>query len=206
MIRTPKAKKVLTKAEFDFFLSSQPRAVQQIPYGRLKQKVARARTLRDKYRALAKQQRREMRGKAAPKSSRAAQGNERTKLKEQIFVEVLARYQAALKAAPKPAAKKPKAAPGRKKKVAKKKAAKKPPAKKKAKKKAAKKKGSKKKAAKKRAKRKAPAKSKVGKSSRARAIAAKRAKVRRSGATKHQGHVSSRGRRNQAKRDSRGRR
>ena len=223
MIRTPKAKQVLTKAELELYLKSLPRTVGTHNAYRLKQKVARTRKLRNKYVAEAKRQAREARGKAKAKGARAAQGNERTVLKGQIFSEMLERYEAALKAAPKPAAKKKKAAPGAKKKV-KKKAAKKPAAKKKAKakkkpaakkkakakKKSAKKKAVKrpaswsktgrKKAAKKKARRKVGG---VAKSGRVSTSKSNKARYTRSGSKRAGGHVSSRTRRNQAKRDSR---
>ncbi|MDF1700556.1 MAG: hypothetical protein P1V36_05295, partial [Planctomycetota bacterium] len=110
MIRTPKAKQVLTKAELALFLQSLPRAVTTHTSTRLKQKVVRTRALRNKFVAEAKRQRREARGKADPKRARAAQGAERTLLKAEIFGEMLERFQGALKAAPKPAPKKKRAA------------------------------------------------------------------------------------------------
>ena len=212
MIRTPKAREVLTKPELDLYLNSLARAVKQIPHGRLKQKVVRARTLRDKYRGLAARQRREARGKAQPRGSRAAQTNERTKLKQQIFTEVLERYQAALKAAPKPASKKSKPAPGRKRKVKaqKKKARKKAAPRKKAKAAAKKKRTARKKSPwkspKKKARRKKRASTgRVGKTAQSLAARQKAKRFKHSSTKRGRLHVAARGRRNQAKRDSRSR-
>jgi hypothetical protein len=60
---------------------------------RLKQKVARARSLRNKYRDLAKRQRLEARGKRDAQRRRPAQGNENTLLKAAMFDEALERLQ-----------------------------------------------------------------------------------------------------------------
>ena len=141
MIRTPRARTVLTKSELQLFSSSFAAPVKALSPAKLKAATARARELRNKYRDEAARQQREARGKAAPRGTQPAKGNERTLLKAQIFAEVLERFTAAASGA--------RAAPA-KKKTAKKKAAKKKTTKKKAaKKKTAKKKTAKKKTAKK---------------------------------------------------------
>lgn len=87
------ARKLATQAEWTLLQSSYGRSLDALSEAQLKQKVTRARTLRDKYRALAKQQRGEARGKRKPKSTRAAQGNANTKLKAAMFAEALGRFQ-----------------------------------------------------------------------------------------------------------------
>lgn len=105
-IRTATARTLCTKPEFALYQASLARNVKAVTPGRLKQKVARSRSLRDKYRSLARTQAREGRG------------NERTLQKAQLFQEVLDRFQAEAKGRP-PAAPKPRAS-GRKKAPAKK--------------------------------------------------------------------------------------
>jgi hypothetical protein len=87
------ARKLATQTEWTLLQSSYGRPLDALSDAQLKQKVARTRTLRDKYRALAKQQRGEARGKRKPKSTRAAQGNANTKLKAAMFAEALGRFQ-----------------------------------------------------------------------------------------------------------------
>jgi hypothetical protein len=87
------ARKLATQAEWTLLQSSYGRARSALSAAQLKQKIARVRTLRDKYRALAKQQKGEARGKRTPRSTRAAQGNANTKVKAAMFAEALARLQ-----------------------------------------------------------------------------------------------------------------
>lgn len=87
------ARKLATQAEWTLLQSSYGRSRSALSVAQLHQKIARARTLRDKYRALAKQQQGEARGKRAPRSTRAAQGNANTKVKAAMFAEALARLQ-----------------------------------------------------------------------------------------------------------------
>lgn len=210
MIRTPRARTVLTKSEMQLFSSSLAAPVRAMSPAQLKAATARARELRSKYRDEAARQRREARGKAAPRGTRPAQGNERTLLKAQIFAEVVERFTAA--------ASRTNAAPGKKK------AAKKKPAKRAATKKSPTKKSAATKtgsrtldtsgwygtkppsATKGKSPRKAIAKhNEVILDSQARRAATKAASMRRTGAAKHQGHVAARGRRRQAKRDAKSR-
>jgi len=216
-----------TKSEKELFDSSSAKKIKELTPARLKNKVERSRKLRDKYRDLAEKQRREMRGKQPSHNPGSAKSNDATRTKQQLFQELMERFQAALKdaeaASPAGAAKKvaPKAGSKKsatkkpttkkktsKKKVVKKAVTKKSPAGKKvvSKKIRAKKAGTKKaaskkilarKAAKKKAKRKTTL-SELAKPSRV------QQKYREASTMKIQGHVSSRGRRNQAKRDSKG--
>ena len=115
-IRTPKARQLCSKSEFQLYLNSLPREVGSIPPARLKQNITRSRSLREKYRQLTRRRKRAARWDHAESTTRTQQ-------KAQLFDEVLGRYEAAL-------AKSRKATP--KKKAAKKKASKKTAAKKKA--------------------------------------------------------------------------
>lgn len=96
-ISRPTAQRLCTKPEFELVEASFPARAKQLTPGRLRQKVVRARKLRDKYRDLAKRQRLEARGKRAPQRSRPAQGNENTDRKAQLFQETLDRFEAQLR-------------------------------------------------------------------------------------------------------------
>lgn len=90
------ARKLATQAEWTLLEASRAREITALTPARLAQKIARARKLRDKYRDLAKQQRGEARGKRTPKSTRAAAGNANTVIKQQMFAEALERFEARL--------------------------------------------------------------------------------------------------------------
>jgi hypothetical protein len=90
------ARKLATQTEWTLLEASRAREITELTPARLAQKIARARKLRDKYRDLAKQQRGEARGKRSPKSTRAAAGNANTVIKEQMFAEALERFEARL--------------------------------------------------------------------------------------------------------------
>jgi hypothetical protein len=214
-VNARQAKLICTKAEYELFDASRRGNVEAFTPARLKQKIQRARRLRDKWRDESKRQRREKRGKAAPRSTRAAQSRDNTVKKAELFSEVLERFQKRFKALEAKEAKE---------KTAKEKAAKE----KAAKEKASKAKSTKRPAARKvkrtsvAAKRtgvpkgvrapKAKAKSEsAGKarkpkpSHRAKGKAAsKKARVDIAGTQRTLGHVSSRNRRNQTRRDARG--
>jgi hypothetical protein len=100
MIRRDTAKRLCTDREFELVEASMPAHVRQLTPSALRQKIERARKLRDKYRDLAKRQRLEARGKRRPSGTRPAQGNENTERKAEIFDEVLDRFQAASKQPP----------------------------------------------------------------------------------------------------------
>jgi hypothetical protein len=95
-ISRPTAQRLCTKPEFELVEASFPARAKQLTPARLRQKVVRARKLRDKYRDLAKRQRLEARGKRAPQRSRPAQGNENTDRKAQLFQETLDRFETQL--------------------------------------------------------------------------------------------------------------
>jgi len=90
------ARPLCTKREWEMLSQSWEPELSRVTPGRLRQKVQRARTLRDKYRDLARQQAGEARGKRDAKSTRPAQGNRNTELKARIFDEALERFQARL--------------------------------------------------------------------------------------------------------------
>lgn len=90
------ARKLATKAEWSLLQASRGRELTALSPARLRQKVARSRKFSDKYRAMARQQRGEARGKRSPKSVRAAQGNANTLVKQQMFAEALERFEGRL--------------------------------------------------------------------------------------------------------------
>lgn len=90
------ARPLCTKREWELLVHSWNPELARVTPGRLRQKVQRARTLRDKFRDLARQQKGEARGKRDPKSTRPSRSNRNTELKAQIFDEALERFQARL--------------------------------------------------------------------------------------------------------------
>jgi hypothetical protein len=90
------AARLCTKPELELVDASAPARLRELTPGRLRQKVERARRLRDKYRDLAKRQRLEARGKRDAQRSRPARGNENTTRKAELFQEVLDRFEAQL--------------------------------------------------------------------------------------------------------------
>lgn len=171
------ARDLCTKREFELYFASRPREITRLTAARLRSKIARARRLRDKYRGLAKTGKRIARGKQAPRPSRAGRG-ERMRKKATLFAQVMARFQERLEKV-EDAARRAEIAAARKKLAAKRK--KKASARKRPGVKAAK---------------PAPATRKAE-------TAAKRTRLDRSGRKRKETHTAARGRRRQAKRDSR---
>lgn len=89
-------RKLATQSEWQLLVPSFGSAIKDITAGRLKQKITRARKLQDKYRDLARQQQGEARGKRRAKSTRAAEGNANTLAKQELFTEALGRFEAQL--------------------------------------------------------------------------------------------------------------
>lgn len=87
------ARPFLTDAEIVLGEESFAPAVGMLTAAALRQRVVRARKLRDKYRDLEAKQRREMRGRAAPTRKRVPAGTRGTSVKRQYFAEVLARFE-----------------------------------------------------------------------------------------------------------------
>ena len=88
-----KAREVCTPAEIALVASARRAPLGSMTPRLVRAKLLRARALRDKFRDLAQQQAREMRGKAAPRRTRPARGNERTVEKAELFAEVLRRFE-----------------------------------------------------------------------------------------------------------------
>jgi hypothetical protein len=78
-------RRLLTKEETEFIEGLAEGRIESITPTRLRQKLQRARRLRDKYRDLARRQGGEMRGKAKPRSTRPARSNANTLRKVQVF-------------------------------------------------------------------------------------------------------------------------
>lgn len=91
-------RRLMTKEEFEFIQSLTASRLEETTPARLRQKLGRARRLRDKYRDLARRQRGEMRGKAEARSSRPARSNENTLRKVQVFDWAIDRITARLEA------------------------------------------------------------------------------------------------------------
>jgi len=193
-ITKPSARKLATQAEWTLLETSYAPLLKDITLGRLKQKITRARKLQDKYRDLARQQRGEARGKRRAKSTRPAAGNENTVNKQLLFTEALERFQGQLTKLESKAAREL----ARKEKATSKRAssAKKTVAKKNARKASTK-------AARNAAPTVAAKRTSLRTASKLARGARKQGKLDRTGATAHQAHVGSRGRRRQARRDSR---
>jgi hypothetical protein len=90
------AERLCTRPELELVEASYPASLKQLTPARLRQKAARARKLRDKYRDLSRRQRLESRGKASPRRSRPARGHDGTDRKADLFAEVLDRFQTQL--------------------------------------------------------------------------------------------------------------
>jgi hypothetical protein len=86
-------RRLMTKEEAEFIESLAENRLSATTSGRLRQKLSRARRLRDKYRDLARRQGGEMRGKASPRSTRAAASNANTLRKVQLFEWAIARIE-----------------------------------------------------------------------------------------------------------------
>jgi hypothetical protein len=94
----PKAteKKMLTEDEFEVVQKTHYPALGALTKEDLGETVRRIRNYRNKARDTAHQQRREMRGKGAPRGARPAQDNTGTSIKKQIFANALKRANRAL--------------------------------------------------------------------------------------------------------------
>jgi hypothetical protein len=88
-----RAAKLLTTAELEHFNASLARETGELSERQLKAKVQRSRTLRDKYRDLLKRQTRKNRDARSGKAAGRLSANERTAHKAKIFDEVLERFE-----------------------------------------------------------------------------------------------------------------
>ncbi len=113
-ISMQKARSLCTQSELNLVKWSSPKQIKTLTPSQLKQKIDRARKLRDKFKDLSRKQAGEARGKRKPTGTRPAKGNERTVEKRELFEEVITRFENAMtkaeetkaKAAKKSAAKK----------------------------------------------------------------------------------------------------
>ncbi len=87
------ARALCTGAEFQLYAASRPEQIKTHTPGRLKSKIQRARSLRDKYRDLYKRQRLATRGRTGTKKGNEPDRNARTERKAKLFAEVLERLQ-----------------------------------------------------------------------------------------------------------------
>ncbi len=92
-------RRLTTKEEAEFLEGLAAGRIEKVTPARLRQKLDRARRLRDKYTDLARRQRSEMRGKAAPRSTRPARSNANTLRKVQLFEWAIDRITSTLDAA-----------------------------------------------------------------------------------------------------------
>jgi hypothetical protein len=90
------AKPLCTAAEFALANESFAPIIAQLDVKMLRQRITRARRLRDKYTDLASKQSREIRGKAEPTRQRMPTGNTSTVVKRDFFAETLERFEAKL--------------------------------------------------------------------------------------------------------------
>ncbi|MCC5786078.1 MAG: hypothetical protein JJU33_05195 [Phycisphaerales bacterium] len=95
-INMQRARTLCTASEYELVRASGKREIGTLTPARLRQKVSRARKLRDKYRSLAARQTGEMRGKRAPRSGKPAGDNRNTETKAELFQEALDRFEEAL--------------------------------------------------------------------------------------------------------------
>jgi hypothetical protein len=90
------AQKLLTTAELALFDAGNASAIVEHDRRTLAAKVERTRRLRDKYRDLYRRQRLATRERTGSKRGQSGVANERTKQKEMLFADLLARFQARL--------------------------------------------------------------------------------------------------------------
>jgi len=86
------ARKLLTASELEVFVASRGDAVKAMLPTQLRAKVKRARTMRDKYQDLVRRQRLATRERVGTKDGRSDAANARTAQKAQVFADVLERF------------------------------------------------------------------------------------------------------------------
>ncbi|MFU8829830.1 MAG: hypothetical protein ACNA8P_10420, partial [Phycisphaerales bacterium] len=106
-INMSQVRALCNKSEKELFDSSSAKRIKELRPARLKSKIVRARKLRDKYRDLADRQQRQMRGKQDPRRPAKATSNEATRTKQQLFQELMERFEDALAKAESQVEKKP---------------------------------------------------------------------------------------------------
>ncbi len=89
-VKTADVRSLLTKSELVLFEASSPKSLATLSAARLKQKIALARKLRDKWADQSRQQRRE---KQSAQQARSTSANARSEEKADLFSQVLARFE-----------------------------------------------------------------------------------------------------------------
>lgn len=87
------AAKLLTTSEFALFAASRGHVLRTLTRARLLSKIRRARALRDKFRDLLKRQRLETRARTGSKAGLSGVANQRTKQKAELFAQVVQRFE-----------------------------------------------------------------------------------------------------------------
>lgn len=87
------AAKLCTAAELELFLASTAQNIGEIAPARLRSKIQRSRRLRDKYQDLLRRQRISTRERTGAKGGRQETANFRTEQKAKLFAEVLSRFE-----------------------------------------------------------------------------------------------------------------
>jgi hypothetical protein len=90
---TAQAGKLLNVRDFALFSASRADAVKTLTAARLRAKVKRARTMRDKFRDLFKRQSLAARSRTGSKTGASGAANQRTRQKAELFSEVLQRFE-----------------------------------------------------------------------------------------------------------------
>lgn len=88
------AKKLLTATELEIFDAGRSTAIGKLTKPELRRNLERSRKLRDKYRDLFRRQRLALRSEVGSKAGTKGSANERTRQKEEIFAEAVARMEA----------------------------------------------------------------------------------------------------------------
>lgn len=88
------AKKLLTAAELEIFDAGRSTTIGKLTKPELRRNLERSRKLRDKYRDLFRRQRLALRSEVGSKAGTKGSANERTRQKEEIFAEAVARMEA----------------------------------------------------------------------------------------------------------------
>lgn len=87
------AKKLLTAAELEVFDAARAAEIKKMTKPQLRSKLERSRKLRDKYRDLFRRQRLALRTEVGSKAGTKGNANERTRQKEEIMAEVVAKFE-----------------------------------------------------------------------------------------------------------------
>ncbi|MBL0143604.1 MAG: hypothetical protein IPP91_16210 [Betaproteobacteria bacterium] len=90
---TAQAGKLLNASEFALFAASRASDLKTLTTARLRAKLKRARALRDKFRDLFKRQRLATRARTGSKAGLSGAANQRTRQKAEVFTEVLQRFE-----------------------------------------------------------------------------------------------------------------